>query len=98
MAEDHELEKDRRLQRVTEALGRLLSNTDFQVFVDDTAERLLKQRDDNDELTGEALIRGQGASRTYRSILMSIDQSPAVWTRLRVREGNRVKGNGQGLG
>ena len=98
MPDDHKLAEERRLQKVTESLGRLLSNGDFKVFVDDITEKLLNQRDENDELQGEALIRGQGASRAYRSILQTIDQSPALYTRLRVREGKRVQGNGGGLG
>jgi|GEM_PF-5441765 len=93
MGDDLKLKEERRQQRIVEAMGRLLGNKDFQFFVDEVlVEGLLRQRDENDELTGEALIRGQGTARAYRKILKDVDNSPELYVRLRVREAARVRG------
>jgi len=93
----NKLEDDskKRLNRSLEAIGRLLSNDDFQCFVDDyLVEGLFRKRDANDELTGEALVRGQGEARAYREIIQFVDKSPSTWVRIKTQEGIRLRGKG----
>jgi len=95
MAEDPQVEKNRRRLKATEAIGRLLPNPDFQCFVDEIlVEALLAQRDGNDLMRGEEAAEGRGAARAIRQILKDIDDSPATYIKLRSMEGRRVRGLG----
>ena len=95
MAEDPQIEKNRRRLRATEAIGRLLSNPDFQCFVDEILiEAWLAYRDENDLLRGEDAAVGRGAARAIRQILKDIDDAPGIYVKLRAMEGKRVRGLG----
>lgn len=88
---DEALERERRERKIVEALCRLQQNADFKVFIaDGIIEPYLNQRDENEELQGDALIRGQGEARALRKILKRIDSSQQMYVRLRNREGQRV--------
>lgn len=93
MVDDPKLVEERRQQKITEALGRLLSNDDFNFFVDEVlVEGWLQQRDMMDNLEKEALVRAQGGARAYRSILKAVDTSPELYLKLRMREAERIRG------
>ena len=94
-AQQQEAENARQI-KISEAIGRLVNNADFKVFVDEVlVEEWLKQRDSNDELLQyDAILRGQGEARTYGKILKAVDGAFVNWVRLRGMEAERVRGIG----
>ena len=84
---------DKRLQCLAEALGRLRDNQDFSVFVQEALrEPYFDQRDVNENVFGEALVRGQGEARAYRKILTAIGDAHRVYERLRMMDEERRRG------
>ena len=81
-----------RQARFAESCLRLMSNTDFNTFLDEIGNRLLDQRDLNEELKGEDRIIGTGESRALKKLLNDVDNSGLVLTRVRQAEFRRQRG------
>jgi len=87
-----QIERQRAQQRLAQSHLNLLKSADFRTHLAWIADELLDQRDVNEELSGEALLRGIGEAKRLRKILNTVDESGATLIKTRVAEHKRVQG------
>jgi hypothetical protein len=79
-------------KRVLESLTRLNENEDFATFLEWLIEEYIDQRDANDGLLAEALLRGQGICLGWKRILKMVEDPRYTLLQIRAREGRRLRG------
>jgi hypothetical protein len=85
-------ERQRAQKRLADSHLHLLKNAEFRTHLAWLADELLDQRDVNESLSGEALLRGLGEAVRLKKILKTVDDSGAVMIKTRLAEQKRVQG------